>query len=95
MNRPHISEQQLSFCKRLKKIELHAHLNGSVRASTLRHDPGCTCMGVKLCLPGAYLQKLDTDMLGAYTVSWHSSRAQMRQLCGSSPKVQPLSVHGS
>jgi hypothetical protein len=36
MNRPYISEQQLSFCKRLKKIELHAHLNGSVRASTLR-----------------------------------------------------------
>lgn len=36
MKRPHISEQQLSFCKRLKKVELHAHLNGSVRASTLR-----------------------------------------------------------
>ena len=46
MNRPHISEQQLSFCKRLKKIELHAHLNGSVRASTLRRAAGCFCMGV-------------------------------------------------
>jgi hypothetical protein len=46
MKRPHISEQQLSFCKRLKKIELHAHLNGSVRASTLRQATGRICMGV-------------------------------------------------
>lgn len=35
MKRPPISEQQLSFCRGLKKIELHAHLNGSVRDSTL------------------------------------------------------------
>lgn len=37
MKRPPISEQQLSFCRGLKKVELHAHLNGSVRDSTLRY----------------------------------------------------------
>ncbi|KAK9852140.1 hypothetical protein WJX84_011111 [Apatococcus fuscideae] len=30
------NQEQLAFCQSLPKVELHAHLNGSVRASTLR-----------------------------------------------------------
>ena len=32
----HYTEQQLSFCTSLPKVELHAHLNGSLRDSTIR-----------------------------------------------------------
>ena len=32
----HYTEQQLRFCKLLPKVELHAHLNGSLRDSTIR-----------------------------------------------------------
>jgi adenosine deaminase len=28
--------EQLEFCQALPKIELHAHLNGSIRDATLR-----------------------------------------------------------
>lgn len=30
------TEEQLDFCRRLPKVERHAHLNGSVRQSTLQ-----------------------------------------------------------
>lgn len=32
------SEAQLAFCRALPKIELHAHLNGSIRESTIRSE---------------------------------------------------------
>ena len=31
------TDEQLSFCEELPKIELHAHLNGSIRDSTIRY----------------------------------------------------------
>ena len=30
------SQEQLAFCASLPKIELHAHLNGSIRGATIR-----------------------------------------------------------
>ena len=30
------TEEQLSFCRSLPKIELHAHLNGALRDQTIR-----------------------------------------------------------
>ena len=30
------TEEQLSFCRTLPKIELHAHLNGSLRDQTIK-----------------------------------------------------------
>ncbi len=30
------SEAQLAFCRALPMVELHAHLNGSIRESTIR-----------------------------------------------------------
>ena len=32
------SADQLRFCQALPKIELHAHLNGSIRESTIRYS---------------------------------------------------------
>ncbi len=38
MKRPHISQELLTLCRGLRKTELHAHLNGSLRDSTLRYE---------------------------------------------------------
>lgn len=43
------SQEQLAYCQSMPKVELHAHLNGSVRDSTLRYSvglrsPHTTCM---------------------------------------------------
>ena len=39
------AEEQLRFCRQLPKIELHAHLNGSIRDSTIRREArGCLAM---------------------------------------------------
>lgn len=37
------SEEQLAFCRSLPKVELHAHLNGSIRDATIRFLRTRTC----------------------------------------------------
>ena len=32
------TQEQLQFCRALPKIELHAHLNGSIRDSTIMYE---------------------------------------------------------
>lgn len=40
------TQEQLDFCRALPKVELHAHLNGSIRDSTIRWvGPGQMLVG--------------------------------------------------
>lgn len=69
------TQEQLAFCKALPKVELHAHLNGSIRESTIRfvyptvavlqypHGGPCPISFFFACRELAHSQGLSADTL--------------------------------
>ena len=53
---PSYTEEQLRFCQALPKIELHAHLNGSIRDSTIRYVIAQLSCSLRLSLHASRIQ---------------------------------------